>query len=227
MLRKMRMHHLARRAFRLSNHIWLSPQLKFASLGVAAFFGLNVGIQKSYGTANNWFSHEFKVKASAADLSDFYGSEDFMQIFCLFKFVEHYMMRNSTFDEEGKVHNPMVGVPGEMLVTMRFRGRVENVDTMDDEDDEEISYFEKKEHFMHYIRMFGFLTMTIWDQYQRFGFYELEDGTCECFHEGVSFSGPWPVRVLFTLHAKIVAYQTARHLNSDKFNANNEDEDEE
>ena len=38
------------------------------------------------------------------DLAEFYGNEDFMEIFCVLPFMVDFMMRSGTFDDNGHVH---------------------------------------------------------------------------------------------------------------------------
>jgi len=207
------------RLFRLSKHIWLSPQAKKFCWGTCGLMGMHLLLQYQFGTRNDFFRHEFKVRSDPLSLADFYGTEEFMAIYCIFPWVEEYMMRGATFQDDGTVYNPLPYVPGEMVVSMKFRGRSENFETKEDEeDDDEITFFEKKERFVHNFRLFSFLTINLWDQMQNFGFYVCEDGVCECFHHGESFHGPWPVYLIFKIHSYVVAYRTKKYLNSDKFN---------
>ncbi|CAE8590407.1 unnamed protein product [Polarella glacialis] len=52
---------------------------------------------------------------------------------------------------------------------------------------------------------------------QNFGFHRLENGTCEVYHHGQSFYGPFPIRILFQVHAKYVAWATERFVNCSAF----------
>jgi hypothetical protein len=36
-------------------------------------------------------------------ITDFYGTEDFMEVFCIFPFVQQIMMRQAEFDDEGNI----------------------------------------------------------------------------------------------------------------------------
>merc|ERR1719201_1153641 len=71
---------------------------KHASKGTAGVFAVAggiTGLQWAYGTGADFFDNRFVTTSSTAanDIADFYGCEDFMQIFCVFPFVEHLMMR--------------------------------------------------------------------------------------------------------------------------------------
>ena len=58
---------------------------------------------------------------------------------------------------------------------------------------------------------------TLWDMWVHFGFYKRSDGVVEVWHTGESFYGPWPIRLLFHLHAKYVIWATEKHVNSATF----------
>ena len=86
-----------------------------------ATYGLVTALaaQSFFGSASDFYEYRFVVKKDIDpdDLASFYGSEEFMDIFCMFPIVSQLMMRGGTFDDNGVVHT--YGIPiGEMLVSM-------------------------------------------------------------------------------------------------------------
>merc|ERR1719164_184887 len=77
-----------------------------------------------------------------------------------------------------------------------------------------VAFFQKVERFKNYIPMTRYL---MWDQTQCYGYNRREDGTCEVFHKGKCFYGPFPVRMLVQLHARYVIWATEKHINSSAF----------
>ena len=90
-------------------------RMLFSLLGLG---GLTCGIQQFYGTEKKFFEYKFETKASPEDLEDFYGNEDFMQIYCVFPFMQKIMMRGSSFDNDGICHT--WGLAGHMEIFMDF-----------------------------------------------------------------------------------------------------------
>ena len=121
------------------------------------------------------------------------------QIFCVFPFVEHLMMRGSFFDDEGTVHT--WGLPGTLLVSMEFDDREEEITGADGNTETVVAHFNKRERFRNVL--FGY---TLWDMVLNFGYDRRADGTCEVYHNGETFSGPFPIRLLFWLHGKYVIW---------------------
>ena len=76
---------------------WNSTRL-WQALGLGAVAG---GIQTVYGSSKDFYQYRFVTKADPDDLQDFYGAEDFMQIYCVFPFMQKIMMRGSSWDEDG------------------------------------------------------------------------------------------------------------------------------
>jgi hypothetical protein len=64
-----------------------------------------------------------------------------VQVFCVFPFVENFMMRTSFFDDEGTVHAH--GFPGTMLVSMEFDDREEEVTNDNGETETVVAHFNK------------------------------------------------------------------------------------
>ena len=74
------------------------------------------GLHSATGSQNDFVDYRFKTDKESADLATFYGSEDFMELYCIFPFVGQIMMRNGEFDEKGNVLT--TGIPGTMKVSM-------------------------------------------------------------------------------------------------------------
>jgi len=162
------------------------------------------GLQFAFGSAEDFFDYRFVTKKSPDALADFYGTEDFMQMYCVFPFVEELMMRGSHFDDDGVVHT--YGLSGNMLVAMEFA---------DDEDENgNTTFFNKRERFTDKAPWGVGLW---WDLVENFGFNQRADGTCEVYHHGEAFYGPWPVRLIFELHARYLIWAAERHINSPAF----------
>jgi hypothetical protein len=170
--------------------------------------------QYYFGHTDNFYDYRFVTDADPADLQDFYGSENFMDIYCVMPFMGTLMMRGGTFDDEGVVHT--TGFPGEMQVSMVFSDSEEEVD--DDDDGSSVSggpplaiatdashdgqWFNKRERFKDV-----FLGMTMWDMVTNFGFETLPDGRTMVYHHGEYFKGNIPpisllVRLVFSIHAR-------------------------
>ncbi|GKZ00725.1 hypothetical protein MPSEU_001024400 [Mayamaea pseudoterrestris] len=183
---------------------------RFAQLAGAGI--LCYGLQKKFGTAQDFFDHRFVTMKKSEDLADFYGSEDFMEIFCIFPFMVNFMMRGSTFDDDGVIHAWGLTGPGHLEVSIEFQEREE--DTDGDGEPDTIAWFNKREQFKE-VSPFG--NLLLWQMTQNFGYNRKTDGTCEVYHHGEHFEGLFPIRFLFQLHAKYVAWATKRYIESKEF----------
>merc|ERR1712048_899062 len=114
------------------------------------------------------------------------------------------MMRGSSFDEKGVCH--AMGWPGKMLVSMEF-------DSRDDEKTDLTVYFNKHERFLN-IDPLGLV--TLWDMVQNFGYHH-EDGKSHVYHQCEYFYGPFPIRLLFQVHANYVIWATRKFVESPTF----------
>ena len=172
--------------------------------------------QNYYGSKNDFYDFRFITDANSDDLAEFYGNEDFMEIFCVFPFVVDFMMRSGDFDDKGHVHT--FGLPpliSKMIVSMQFEEK---------EEDDNIICFNKKERFKCVDKIFGF---TLWEMVQNFGYIQREDKKCEVYHYGQQWYGPFFIRFIFYIHACYVIYATEQHINSERFlNKNDDNEDE-
>lgn len=185
---------------------------KLAKLGA---FGLTMAAGQYFlGSAENFFDEKFVTFKRSEDLADFYGTEDFMEIFCIFPFMVDFMMRGAEFDDDGTIHAWGLLGPGELEVTINFEER--EVDTDGDGEPDTLAWFNKKEHFRDVAPSFlgGF---TLWEMTQNFGYHRYDDGTCVVYHHGENFKGFFPIRLLFQLHAKYVIWATEKYVNSDAF----------
>ena len=79
-----------------------------------------------------------------------------------------------------------------------------------------MGFFNKRERF-HDILSTPFGDVTLWDMLVDFGYHKRRDGSVEVYHTGVSYYGPWPIRLLFHVHAKYVIWATERYVNSNFF----------
>lgn len=170
-------------------------------IGIGALsFGLGA-IQHMFGSSEHIFHRTFITDKDPDDLAEFYGNEDFMEIFSVFPFVVEFMMRGGYFDDRG--HVITYGFPGPLEVSMEFEEKEVN---------DKVVWFNKRERFQDH--SFG---ITWWDITQNFGFNKRKDGTCEIYHHGEHFSGPFFIRIIFDLHSRYVIWATEKHVNSNAF----------
>merc|ERR1719310_2613373 len=153
-------------------------------------------------------------------MAEFYGNEDFMEIFCVFPFMVDFMMRSGYFDDNGHVHT--FGLPpiiSNMVVSMQFDEREQE----DDSGEANTVCFNKKERFKCTDAVFG---NTLWEMVQNFGYATREDGKIEVYHYGQKWQGPFFIRLIFQMHARYVIWATEQHINSPRFLAQDEDEED-
>jgi hypothetical protein len=181
--------------------------------------------QYQLGTAQDFFEHKFVTTKKPVDLADFYGTEDFMEVFCVLPFMVNLMMRHAEFDDDGTIHAWGLLGPGELQVSVRFEEEEADIDG--DGELDTLVWFNKHETFQDVAPAFlgGF---TLWEMTQNFGYRRQDDGTCEVYHHGEAFRGFFPMRLLFQLHSHYVIWATERYINSDAFGTDDrEDEAEE
>jgi hypothetical protein len=193
----------------------MSEQRKNVALGVVGGLFLAV-LHSATGSQNDFFDYRFPVEKNPEDLATFYGGEEFMELFCIFPFVGQLMMRNGHFDEKGNVIT--TGIPGTLRVSMVFSDEI-------DEKSGVVEWFNKRERFRNIL--FGW---TCWDMVINFGFRTLDNGGIEVYHYGEYFHGNLPVvaqimKLVFTIHARWLAWSTEHHLNHYAFTAETEDEE--
>lgn len=173
--------------------------------------GLAVGtglVHTVYGNEDNFYDKRFILDCDPDDLADFYGSENFMDLYCILPVMGTLMMRGSYFDDEGTVHTQ--GLPfGELLVSMVFSDSDE-----DGDGSEPGKWFNKRERFKN--EAFGG-NFTMWDMVTNFGFETLADGRVMVYHHGEYFYGNLPplsliMSAVFRFHSHIVIKTTEHHL---------------
>jgi len=176
---------------------------------IAAGLAVTTGVLHTvYGNEDNFYDKRFILECDPDDLADFYGSENFMDLYCILPFMGTLMMRGSYFDDEGTVHSQ--GLPfGELLVSMVFS------DSDEDGDGTEAGkWFNKRERFKN--ECFGG-SFTMWDMVTNFGFETLPDGRVMVYHHGEYFYGNLPplsliMSAVFRFHSRIVIKTTEHHL---------------
>jgi len=179
-------------------------------------------IQYFYGSAEDFFDYRFTTTKNPNDLAEFYASEDFMEIFCIFPFVVEFMMKNGEFAADAMpgydqtVNTFGFGGPGGMEVSMAFDEG--EIDTTGDGQADTVAYFNKRERFKDWAPfMPKYMNVVFWDLTQNFGYHRKADGTCEVYHHGETFYGPFPIRLIFTCHAYYVAWATERYIQRPDF----------
>ena len=200
------------------------------------WFGLTLLLaQYQFGEATNFFEHKFQVQnVTSEDLMDLYGTEDIVELFCVFPWMASIMMDNATFEPDGKtIHS--VGLLGRNLlqVSVDFDEGTSTSPSSSSANDttsttpNNITWFNKRETF-HDVSppfyLFG-CGITIWKMTQNFGFKQLDDNTYEVYHHGETFQGLFPLRLLFQLHSKYVAWKTHRYIQENLVLAQEEDDD--
>ena len=99
-----------------------------------------------------WFDYRFITTAEKMEsLADFYGSEDFMQIFCVFSVMLHTSIGRAKFDDEGVTHSYGIGGRSHQA-SMVFED--EEGDTTGDGEADAVVYFHKHETFQDFPRGF-------------------------------------------------------------------------
>lgn len=172
--------------------------------GVAA---VNYGLQEQFGTAQDFFHHEFTTTKDPDAVQDFYSTEDFLQILGIFPLAIHFVLAGVEWDTD--TENSM-DVWNSMQISFDITER--------ENDQGEVSLFNKRERFKNYVPLIKHIfPILLWDQVQDYGFERMPDGKIKVQHHGESFYGPWPVRLLVQAHAYYVIWATERHINSPIF----------
>jgi hypothetical protein len=142
--------------------------------------------------------------------------------FCIFPFVVEFMMKNGEFAADAMpgydqtVNTFGFGGPGGMEVSMAFDEG--EIDTTGDGQADTVAYFNKRERFKDWAPfMPKYMNVVFWDLTQNFGYHRKADGTCEVYHHGETFYGPFPIRLIFTCHAYYVAWATERYIQRPDF----------
>ena len=172
-----------------------------------------VTAQYFLGEKEEFFDYRFTTDKKPEDLADFYGTEAFMDIFCVFPFMATFMMRSGEFDDDGHIHTYGLSGPGNLEVSIDF-DEVEE-DTCGDGEVDTITWFNKRETFEDKSPMLG--GATLWRMTQNFGYHRLHNGNVEVYHNGEKFTGLFPIRLLFQAHAAYTFWATKRFITSDEF----------
>merc|ERR1711860_399515 len=101
----------------------------------------------------------------------------------------------------------------------------EEIDTTGDGEPDTVAFFNKRERFLDHSAIIP--SFVWWDMVQNFGYHRRSDGTCEVYHHGEYFRGPFPLHIFWLLHAKYVGWATEKFVNSGKFGAEDEEDQEE
>jgi len=187
----------------MSNHIWVSPQLGKILKFSTAFLGSWCALQWKFGSQpDGIFRHTFQTEKHPYTLTEYYGTEDFLQELALLPQFYHLIMDGVVLDENGKA----APLGGALQVEDVFRTR--ELDTTGDGEEDTVEWFNKKMIMEGYI--FRWLAVK-W--VYNFGFYSNPDGkTCECYHEVDYFYGPWPLNIGLHLHSYLVLWLTRRRI---------------
>jgi hypothetical protein len=158
----------------------------------------------------DFYERSFVTDRRPEDLADFYGGERLMEVFCLeSKLLVDFLMRSGYWDDDGVYHT--YGLPfGRMAAHIQFSENEQ--DTRGDGQADCYLGYNKRERFHDTI--FGY---TLWDQVTNFGFERTPDGKYRCYQRGEYFDGFWPMRVVFQLHSRVVAWIMERHINGPHF----------
>ncbi len=198
----------------------ISPLQTKLAIGAGVVTVGCVAGQTFFGSEEHFYDHRFVTEADPNALAEFYGNEDFMEIFCVFPFMVDFMMRSGYFDDNGHVHT--FGLPpiiSNMVVSMQFDEREQE----DESGEANTVCFNKKERFKCTDALFG---NTLWEMVQNFGYATREDGKIEVYHYGQKWQGPFFIRLIFQMHARYVIWATEQHINSPRFLAQDEDEED-
>ena len=198
----------------------ISPTQTKLAIGAGMITVGCVAGQTFFGSEEHFYDHRFVTDADPNALAEFYGNEDFMEIFCVFPFMVDFMMRSGYFDDNGHVHT--FGLPpiiSNMVVSMQFDEREEE----DESGEANTVCFNKKERFKCTDAVFG---NTLWEMVQNFGYATRDDGKIEVYHYGQKWQGPFFIRLIFQMHARYVIWATEQHVNSPRFLAQDEDEED-
>ena len=188
----------------------------FSPKGLIAIGGVGVAgfaIQLAgAGEAQDFFEYTFVLRDRDPDaITDFYSTEDFLQILGIFPFAIHFVLAGVEWDTD--TENQM-----QVWDSMQISFDITELET--EVDGEEVTkFFNKRERFVNYVpllKRFG-LPILLWDQVQNFGYQRQPDGSLLVRHHGESFLCPWPIKYGVMLHARYVAWATEKHFTSEIF----------
>jgi hypothetical protein len=189
----------------------LGKALVTTPAGLTTLGGLGCGhlvMQSYFGTATDFFEYSFETKQPPEKIVDFYSTEEFLQILGVFGFATNFVLAGVVWatdtDQKNTVWNAI-----EISFDITEREVVDPVTGKN-----VVGFFNKRERFKNFV---PWTNILMWDQIQNYGFRRKKDGTIQVIHQGESFYGPWPVRLLVQLHARYVIWATEKHLNSELF----------
>jgi len=178
--------------------------------GIATLATAGVGcvaLQGQFGTGKDFFHHKFTTNKHPDKIVDFYSTEEFLQILGIFNFATNFVLAGVVWatdtDQKNTVWNMM---EISFDITEREQTLADGTTV--------VAFFNKRERFKNYI---PWTNILMWDQVQNYGYRRRADGVIEVQHQGESFYGPWPVRLLVQLHSYYVIWATERHMNSPLF----------
>lgn len=197
----------AQRFSSISSMRTMQSRLAVAGSMVAAWCALHYFV----GTKHEYvYEHRFITKADPEDMAEFYGAEDFMEIFGVLPFVAKCFLRTTEFDEDGVAH--AYGLPGQLEIELQFDQ--DEKDTNGDGEPDTTVGFNKN---MKWNDVEPFSGATMWGMDHDFGFRQLEDGQYEVYHTGKSYYGPYPLYLVWKLHSWYVARATEAYLSNPLF----------
>jgi len=188
---------------RVANQVFFTRggQATIATTGATLLASFNFQAE-----TKDFFQASFKTTKDPDAIVDFYSTEDFLQILGVFSFATHAILAGVEWDAKEEMTNTVWNT---MRISFDITEKEENINGQD-----VVTYFNKRERFIQYI---PFTKILLWDQVQNYGYRVMPDGQIMVNHEGESFYGPWPVRMLVGLHARYVIWATEKHINSPLF----------
>lgn len=109
-----------------------------------------------------------------------------------------------------------LGMPGSKNMEIHMDFEDQMVDTDGDGKPDTTAWFNKREDFKDAI---GGGKLYLWHMINNFGFQRLSDGTCEIYHNGEHFHGPFFMRIIFQLHAMYVIRATEKVISHIQFSS--------
>lgn len=195
----------------------VTPSGLMASLAVGGLLGHRVAkldsepSEVSGPLGENVYEHRFVTDIpNAEDLAEFYGAEDFMEVFGVIPSAALFFLRRAEFDEEGIAHT--YGLPvGTLDIELKF-----TQEEQEDEDgeDENIVAFNK---MMKWDNQSPFSDVPLWNMRHDFGFKEIDEGVFEITHKGSDYNGPAFLKWVWRAHSWYAAKATEIYINRPEF----------
>jgi len=192
-------------------------------------FCINNFIQDHLGTKDDFFYGSFVTDKDPEAIAELYQAEDLLKIIAIHPFMFSMFMDKVRVGESPESEEVMhLSLEESRMIVDNLGMEASFVIT---EEEEEIegktvkTSFKRYERFLDYIPFLhdeGNMTV-LWDQIWTFGFRRLEDGRTEVYHEGHSFWGPWPIRVIIHLHQRYVLWACQNYMASEAFGSEDDD----